>query len=178
MSQAVEAYDDEDDFEFDEAPEPPRKRRKTASKPAAKPAAKPRPADDEDELLASIGQSDGDDDGDELLAEMDGSGAEAWVPEDDGDGLVGRVIKVGVVRSDYPDESGNRPSCPVVTLETKDGEQWRVIGYSSVLRRELMDAAPGVGDLCAVKFFGEKTMKKGPYRGKNYKHYGVVVRRK
>jgi hypothetical protein len=86
------------------------------------------------------------------------------------------VTKVGETKSDFAAD-GQDPLVPVVTIETSDGTKWRVIGYSSVLKREIQDADPKVGDRMAVKFFGEKTLKTGKFAGRPYKHFGVAIRR-
>ena len=52
-----------------------------------------------------------------------------------------------------------------------------MIAYGAVLKPDLKDADPRVGDKIAVKYFGEKPIKKGRFMGKPYKHFGVVVRR-
>jgi hypothetical protein len=86
------------------------------------------------------------------------------------------VVKVGETRSDFAND-GEDPMVPTVTIQTRDGDKFRVIGYGAVLKRELKDADPRVGDRIAVKYFGEKPIKKGRFAGKPYKHFGVVVRR-
>ena len=111
-------------------------------------------------------------DGDDLLDSVLEDDSEGWVPEKPGDGVQGVVIKVGETKSDFSDELA-----PTVTLETKDGSKFRIIGYGSVLRREIVDADPQPGDLMAVKYFGVKKIKNGKWAGKDYKHFGVAVRR-
>lgn len=111
-------------------------------------------------------------DPDDLLDEVVEDDSEGWVPSEAGEGISGVVVKVGETRSDFSDEMA-----PTVTIETKSGDKFRVIGYGAVLRRELLDADPKPGDRIAVKYFGEKMIKKGKYAGKPYKHFGVAVRR-
>lgn len=123
----------------------------------------------EDDLLDEIG---GNSDEADLLDEVVEDDSEGWVPEKPGEGIQGVVVKVGETRSDFSDEV-----VPTVTVETKTGDKFRIIGYGAVLRRELYDADPKPGDLIAVKYFGEKAIKKGKWAGKNYKHFGVAVRR-
>jgi hypothetical protein len=136
--------------------------------------------DDVDAMFQDAGESaEGLDDladVDDLLDEVEEDDSEGWVPSEPGEGIAGRVIKVGQTRSDFA-KDGEDPMCPTVTIETKDGAKYRVIGYGAVLRRELMDKDPQVGDLMAVKYFGEKLIRKGRFQGKPYKHFGVVVRR-
>ena len=115
------------------------------------------------------------DEGD-LLDSVEEDDSEGWVPSEPGEGIAGRVVKIGQTRSDFA-KDGEDPMCPTVTIETKDGSKFRIIGYGAVLRRELMDKNPQVGDLMAVKYFGEKPIRKGRFQGKPYKHFGVVVKR-
>lgn len=142
----------------------------------AKPTTSPTDADfDEAEgLFEADGASTTDtdfDDADDLLNSVQEDDAEGWVPTERGEAISGVVTKVGEVRSDFSDDM-----CPTVTIRTKDGDKFRVIGYGSVLKRELEDAAPKVGDLMAVKYWGEKVLKKGKFAGKNYKHFSVAVK--
>lgn len=130
--------------------------------------------DEADDLFGVDGASttDADFDGaDDLLNSVQEDDAEGWVPTERGESVSGVVVKVGEVRSDFSDDM-----CPTVTVQTKDGDKYRVIGYGSVLKRELEDAAPKVGDLLAVKYWGEKVLKKGKFAGKNYKHFSVAVK--
>lgn len=111
------------------------------------------------------------DDADDLLNSVQEDDAEGWVPTERGEAISGVVTKVGEVRSDFSDDM-----CPTVTIQIKGGDKFRVIGYGSVLKREMEDAAPKVGDLMAVKYWGEKVLKKGKFAGKNYKHFSVAVK--
>lgn len=127
--------------------------------------------EDVDELEAEL-DADFDDDEDDLLDEIDEDDAEGWVPEEAGEGVSGTVLKVGETRSDFSDDM-----VPVVWIETKAGEKLRVIGYGSVLGRELRDNDPHPGDRIAVKYFGERIVRKGKWAGKPYRHFGVAIRR-
>lgn len=112
---------------------------------------------------------------DDLLDEVEEDDSEGWVPTEKGEGIVGKIVKIGETRSDFAkDES--EAMCPTVTIETKDGTKYRVIGYGTVLRREMLDADMKVGGTAAFKYFGEKPIKKGKWQGKNYKHFGVAYR--
>lgn len=113
---------------------------------------------------------------DDLLNEVEEDDSEGWVPTEKGEGIAGIVIKVGETRSDFAND-GENPMVPTVTIQTRNGDKFRVIGYGAVLKRELQDADPRVGDRIAVKYFGEKPIKKGRFAGKPYKHFGVVVKR-
>jgi hypothetical protein len=135
------------------------------------------PADEAAELDDMLGDFGGEDiDVDDLLDEVEEDDSEGWVPKEKGEGIAGKVIKVGQTRSDFA-KDGEDPMVPTITILTKDGSKFRIIGYGAVLRRELLDKDPHEGDLCAVKYFGEKLIRKGKFQGKPYKHFGVVVRR-
>lgn len=123
-----------------------------------------------DDLFDEI---DGGSDEVDLLDSIDEDDSEGWVPSEPGEGIQGVVIKVGETRSDFSDEMA-----PTVTIETSEGAKLRIIGYGAVLRREMLDADPHPGDLFACRYFGEKTIKKGKWAGKNYKHFGIAVRRR
>jgi len=133
-----------------------------------------------DDLLKTMGDQDGsgDDfiDAEDLLNQVEEDDSEGWVPKEKGEGIAGRVIRVGETKSDFANDNED-PMVPTVTVETKDGTKWRVIGYGAVLKRELKDADPQVGDLIAVKYFGEKLLRSGKFQGRPYRHFGVVVRK-
>lgn len=127
-----------------------------------------------DEMFAEVGATGSDDDFDDLLDEVVEDDSEGWVPSQPGEALSGIVVKVGQARSDFA-KDGEDPMVPAVTIDTKEGK-FRVIGYGAVLRRELLDWNPRVGDKIAIKYFGEKPIRKGKFAGRPYKHFGVAVR--
>ena len=134
--------------------------------------------DEVDKMFGADAPNDDDFAGvDDLLNEVEEDDSEGWVPTEKGEGIAGIVVKVGETRSDFAND-GENPMVPTVTIQTSSGDKFRVIGYGAVLKRELVDADPQVGDRIAVKYFGEKPIKKGRFQGKPYKHFGVVVRRK
>lgn len=116
----------------------------------------------------------GDDFDDDLLNQIEEDDSEGWVPTEKGEGLVGRVVKLGETRSDFA-KDGEDPMCPTVTIQTKDGTKWRIIGYGAVLKRELADWAPQIGEIMAIKYFGEKPLRKGRFAGKPYKHFQIAI---
>lgn len=124
-----------------------------------------------DDLFDEIAETEEDEV--DLLESIDEDDSEGWVPEEVGEGVQGVVLKVGETRSDFSDQAA-----PTVTIETAEGAKLRVIGYGTVLRREILDADPHPGDLFACRYFGEKPIKKGPFAGKTFKHYKVAVRRR
>lgn len=146
----------------------------------AKPTTAPTAADfdEADDLFGADGASTTGtdfDEADDLLNSVDEDDAEGWVPTERGESVSGVVVKVGETRSDFA-TSDEDAMCPTVTVQTKDGDKYRIIGYGAVLRRELQDAKAQVGDLLAVKFWGEKPIKKGRFAGKMYKHFSVAVK--
>lgn len=155
---------------------------------AGKNAATVAAEDDFDAAAAMLGRGEeASDDFDEadLLNTVDEDDAEGWNPQERGEGLAGRVTKLGETRSDFAAKDED-PMCPTVTVQgaiitaegSKESGKYRIIGFSSVLKKELVAADPQVGDLIAVKYWGEKPIKRGPFAGKNYRHYSVNVIRK
>lgn len=154
----------------------------STSNKTAQPAGTASDFDDAENLFGADGagvETNGTDfdDADDLLNTVQEDDAEGWVPSEKGESLSGVVTKVGETRSDFA-RDGEDPMCPTVTVMTRDGDKFRVIGFGAVLKREILDADPKVGDLFAVKFWGEKLIKKGKYAGKPYKHFSVAVKRK
>lgn len=157
---------------------------KTAAKPAPKATAtratsrsKARPKEEEDvDLLSEIDEPDAstdDDDDFDLLDEISEENGESWQPANDEDqprGIQGTVTYRGTVDSDFHKEPVN-----LVELRAKDGTEWSIRGYHSVLENQIDKADPEVGDLIAVKYLGEKDNKRGD---NTYHDYRVVVRKK
>jgi hypothetical protein len=146
--------------------------------PPAKKTAAPAARAEEPDLLSGL-SDDGpavqaeDDEVFDLLDGLSEDEGTPWVPDDEDDpspeGIQGRVKFVGEVSSDYGPEM-----CPLIELEAADGTVWSIRGYSTVLRNQINKAAPKVGDIMAVRYFGVKTGK-----GKNareYKNYKVAVK--
>lgn len=137
---------------------------------------------DDVDALFEDGPAATEEDFDDLLDEVEEDNSEGWVPREKGEGISGTVIKVSETRSDFA-KDGEDPMVPTITLECKDPENpgkfvnWRVIGFGAVLKREIQDQNPQVGDRMAVKYFGERVLKTGKFQGKKYKHYGVAVRK-
>lgn len=111
----------------------------------------------------------------DLLDSIDEDESEAWMPTEKGEGIVGKVVKIGQTKSDFA-LPGQDPMVPVITLEVKDGDettQLRVTGYAFLLKKGIEEAAPNVGDTMAFKFLGKGTTKKGQPINK----YGVAIKR-
>lgn len=130
-----------------------------------------------DDLLADL-DAEMNDEVVDLLDGLDDAGAPAWVPDEAGEGVQGKVTSVAYQNDDYEDDPIKaKDAVPVVTIELADGDKVRVIGFSSVLRREIVDANPEPGDTFAVKYFGERTLTKGKYAGKPYKLFKAAARK-
>ena len=131
-----------------------------------------------DDLFGSdgAGTTDSDfDEADDLLNSVQEDDAEGWNPQEKGEAISGVVIKLGETRSDFA-KDGEDPMVPTVTVQTKDGTKYRVIGYGTVLKREMTDAAPQVGDLFAAKYWGQKPVRNGKWAGKNFRHFTIAVK--
>lgn len=116
-------------------------------------------------------------DADDLLGHVEEDDSEGWNPTEPGSGIAGVILKIGETRSDFA-KPGENPMVPTVTIQNREGK-FRIIGFGSVLKREMEDQiASGsikVGNIMAAKYWGEKPIKRGPFAGKNYKHYSVVA---
>lgn len=138
------------------------------------------PEDDVDAAFnaAGVNPQTGQDefvDPDDLLNSVEEDDSEGWNPKEEG-GISGWVTKVDTTRSDFAAD-GEDPNVPTVTIQNKDGDKYRIIGFASVLRRHIVDNNPQVGDIFAVKYFGEKPLKTGKFAGRPFKNYGAVVLR-
>jgi len=114
------------------------------------------------------GLNDGPSETVDLLDNMTDEGAPAWVPEEPGEGIQGRLVSVSQGTGDYG-------SYPVWVVDLGDDNKVRVNGFGTVLSREMQDANAEPGDTVAVKFFGDKEIQNGKWKGKMYKHYKVAV---
>lgn len=129
-------------------------------------------AQEEQDLLQELAGGEDGEDITDLLGEVEEDDSEGWVPEEAGEGLQGVVFKRSTVMSE--DFGQGKQECPVVHLEDADGDKWRVIGYSTVLRRLIEDDDPQPGDTWAVKYFGKRKQRKGT---NEYHNFGSAVRR-
>lgn len=129
-----------------------------------------------DDLFGADGATDTDfDEADDLLNSVQEDDAEGWVPSERGESVSGVVVRISETRSDFA-RDGEDPMVPTITIKTKTGDKYRVIGYGSVLKKELLAAEFKVGDLGAVKYWGEFPLKKGKFAGKLYKKFSVAVK--
>lgn len=151
-----------------------------ASKTAAAPAASV--LDEADALFADDQDAVSEDsfaEAEDLLDEVQEDDAEAWNPTERGEMISGVILKVGETRSDFA-APGTDPMVPTVTVQNREGK-FRIIGFASVLRRELEALRDSgklePGNIFAAKYWGEKPIKKGPFAGKNYRHYTVAAQK-
>lgn len=87
--------------------------------------------------------------------------APAWRPQP-GEGIEGTVVAVS-------QREGGYGSYPVLTLDTSDGEL-AVHAFHAVLRNELAEYAPEVGDALAIVYQGKVEGR----HGKRYHAYRVA----
>jgi len=128
-----------------------------------------------DDLLASMGSGTETDAVHDLLSGLgEGSDASAWVPKKPGEGVQGTVLSRSTTESKFRNAEGGFTICPVVVISDATGEKVRVIGYASVLRKEIEECDPQPGDLFAAKYFGKKSTKDG---SGEYHHYRAAARR-
>jgi hypothetical protein len=92
------------------------------------------------------------------------STAQSWRPQV-GDKLVGTITSIGTRASQFGDEP-----YPVVTVRTDSGEEYRVFAYHSVLKAELAEQRPQVGDRIGISYLGKP-------EGRKWEAYKVVLQR-
>jgi len=110
-------------------------------------------------------------DDDDLMAQMDAQeDSVPWIPKEEGETIIGKVVSVGTVSSSFQPDL----EIPRVLLQKDDGSYASITGYHTVLRLRLEEAGPKPGDRLAAKFFGEKSNNAGT---RTFKSYGVKVRR-
>jgi hypothetical protein len=122
---------------------------------------------------------------DDLLDSIEEDDAEGWVAKEPGEYVMGELMKIDKTRSDFADDNDPDPYCPTWTIRTREGEKYRVIGFGAVLKREMRDCQVSdngqrpvqVGDLVAVKYHGDRILRKGRFAGKKYRHFGVSARK-
>lgn len=153
-----------------------------AAKSAASSKSAARGADDDVDLLADMtdnsSASAADDESFDLLSDMTEDGGTPWYPWDDDsqpDGIQGTVKYVGTVEREAKFGGGEAPYIEVQDKADPD-TVWAVRGYATVLANQLnraLDSGLKVGDMIAIKYFGEKQNRKGD---NTYKNFKVVTR--
>lgn len=93
--------------------------------------------------------------------------AEAWIPDNEGDTIIGVVESVTVYTG------GEYDDYPVVTLVTDDGELRAVHCFGTVLAGHVADDGPAKGDRYAIRYAGERQSK----NGRTYKDWRTALRK-
>lgn len=91
------------------------------------------------------------------------SQGKAWIPQDEGDTIVGFVTSVGTIWSDQSKED-----VPLIGVKDREGEDWSVRGYGKVLVNQIEKANPQVGDGIAIRFNGRKKNRSGTAEYKDF----------
>lgn len=102
------------------------------------------------------------------------SDATAWKPERVDEGVEGIVTEISYRESDYDAEV----QVPFVTLLQDNGSKISVAGFRKVLRNEIEQQKPAIGDRMAAVYKGTEKLKTGRFAGKDVHIYRVVVARK
>ena len=105
---------------------------------------------------------------DDMSQRLEHSPSSAWVPQTAGDKIIGTVRALGTCTSDFTGKD-----VPTVDIETDNGVR-QVRAYHSVLRRELNDQGPSVGDFIGIRYDGLLKKKDG---SGSYHDYRVEVDR-
>lgn len=92
--------------------------------------------------------------------------AEAWIPENEGDTIIGIVESVSTREGEHGDYT-------IVTIQTDDGELLAVHGFGMVLAGHLDKDRPQTGDRYAIRYAGER----GSKNGRTYKDWRTAIRR-
>ena len=93
--------------------------------------------------------------------------AEAWIPDNEGDTIIGVVESVTVYTG------GEYDDYPVVTLITDDGELRAIHCFGTVLAGHVTKDNPQKGDRYAIRYAGERQSK----NGRTYKDWRTALRK-
>lgn len=100
---------------------------------------------------------------------------QAWVPDTDGQQISGTVLKVGTV--EHPFGGYGQERAPFVDLWLGGTDRIRVIGYSAMLGKALLDTQAQVGDRMSVIYVGKDVVSGGRRAGKPYSVFTATVTR-
>ena len=92
--------------------------------------------------------------------------AEAWIPDQEGDTIIGTVESV-------TQRDGEHGMYTIVTIQTDDGELVAVHGFGTVLAGHIEKDKPQSGDRYAIRYAGERASK----NGRTYKDWRTAIRR-
>lgn len=90
--------------------------------------------------------------------------------DDEGDEFTGKLVAVEehvTPKGTFPGQKEDTVS-PKLILETEDGEEYTLTAFRSVLKNELLELKPRIGDTLYFKNLGKP-------RNKNYYNYKVKV---
>lgn len=90
--------------------------------------------------------------------------------DDEGDEFTGKLVAVEehvTPKGTFPGQKEDTVS-PKLILETEDGEEYTLTAFRSVLKNELLELRPRIGDTLYFKNLGKP-------RNKNYYNYKVKV---
>ena len=101
---------------------------------------------------------------------------EGWRPES-GDGVEGRITAISTRQGDYEPYPYLEIVVSNATNQELIGKAVGVHGFHTVLKRELADKSPAVGDNIAIRYFGKVESKSLDSRGKptKFEKYRVVL---
>lgn len=100
----------------------------------------------------------------------EGEPEEGWHP-DLGDTVSGAVLRVGHHATPFGG------MVPFVDLWLGGFRRVRVIAYSTVLARKLMDQELKVGDRVRIAYIGRKPIERGRHAGREVRDFSVMVER-
>lgn len=95
----------------------------------------------------------------QLSDKLDQEYPESWIPENPGDKLIGRFVRVDTGPTSYGPQ-------PIFVLE-KGGKEYGVWGLHAVLRSQFAACKPKPGEIVGIAYLGEKQGASNTY--KNYK---------
>lgn len=90
--------------------------------------------------------------------------------DDEGDEFTGKLVAVEehvTPKGTFPGQKEDTVS-PKLILETEDGEEYTLTAFRSVLKNELLELRPSIGDTLYFKNLGKP-------RNKNYYNYKVKI---
>lgn len=106
----------------------------------------------------------------DVFGEPESEGGNFVNLDDEGDEFTGKLVAVEehvTPKGTFPGQKEDTVS-PKLILETEDGEEYTLTAFRSVLKNELLELKPRIGDTLYFKNLGKP-------RNKNYYNYKVKV---
>ena len=106
----------------------------------------------------------------DVFGEPENDGGNFVNLDDEGDEFTGKLVAVEehvTPKGTFPGQKEDTVS-PKLILETEDGEEYTLTAFRSVLKNELLELKPRIGDTLYFKNLGKP-------RNKNYYNYKVKV---